>query len=62
MGKMKKISFMNSIFSLSNERDIDTNSFLKNSNELPKFIDKIRDKYDGHPSIYYTGNIYVYFR
>ena len=36
--------------------------FFKNSDELAKFIDKILDKYDYHPSIYYTGNIYRYFR
>ena len=36
--------------------------FFKDSNELAEFIDKIIDKYDDHPSIYYTGNIYRHFR
>ena len=25
-------------------------------------MDKLLDKYDNHPSIYYTGSIYRYFR
>ena len=36
--------------------------FFKDSNELAEFLHKILDKYDNHPSIYYTGNIYRYFR
>ena len=43
-------------------KEIDTNRFFKDSNELAKFIDKILDKYDDHPSIYYTGNIYRSFK
>ena len=26
------------------------------------FVDKILDKYDDHPSIFYTGNLYRYFK
>ena len=38
-------------FSLSDEGDIDTNRFFKDSDEIANFIDKILDKYDDHPSI-----------
>ena len=51
-----------SCFSFGDEGEINTNRFFKDSNELAKFIDKILDKYDDHPSIYYSGNIYGYFR
>ena len=54
--------FTNGYFTLGEEGEIDTNRFFKNSDELAKFIDKILDKYDDHPSIYYTGNIYRYFK
>ena len=49
-------------FSLSDKEEFDTNRFFRDINELAKFRDKILDKYDDHPSIYYTGNIYRYFR
>ena len=62
MEKLKNGFFTNGYFSLGEEGEIDTNRFFKNSDELTKFIDKILDKYDDHPSIYYTGNIYRYFR
>ena len=58
MEKLKNGFFTNGYFSLGDEREIDTNRFFKDSDELAKFIDKILDKYDDHPSIYYTGNIY----
>ena len=62
MKKLKNGFFANGYFFHGEEGGIDTNRFFKNSNELAKFIDKILDKYDDHPSIYYTGNIYRYFR
>ena len=62
MEKLKNAFLTNGYFSLGEEGEIDTNRFFKNSDELAKFIDKILDKYDDHPSIYYTGNIYRYFR
>ena len=62
MEKLKNGFFTNGYFSLGEEGEIDTNRFFKNSDELAKFIDKILDKYDDHPFIYYTGNIYRYFR
>ena len=62
MEKLKNGFFTNGYFSLGEEGEIDTIRFLKNSDELAKFIDKILDKYDDHPSMYYTGNIYRYFR
>ena len=62
MEKLKNGFLTNGYFSLGEEGEIDTNRFFKNSDELAKFIDKIVDKYDDHPSIYYTGNIYRYFR
>ena len=62
MEKLKNGFFTKGCFSLCDDGEIDTNRFFKNSDELAKFIDKILDKYDDHPSIYYTGNIYRYFR
>ena len=60
--KLKNGFFTNGYFTLGEEGEIDTNRFFKDSSELAKFIDKILDKYDDHPSIYYTGNIYRYFK
>ena len=62
MKKLKSGFFTNGYFHLGDEGEIDTNRFFKDSDELAKFIDKFLDKYDDHPSIYYTGNIYRYFR
>ena len=62
MEKIENGFFTNRYFTLGEEGEIDTNRFFKNSDELAKFIDKILDKYDDHPSIYYTGNIYRYFK
>ena len=62
MEKLKNGSFTNGYFSLGDDGEIDTIRFFKDSNELAKFIDKILDKRGYHPSIYYTGNIYRYFR
>ena len=61
MEKLKNGFFTIGYFTLGDDGEIDTNRFFKNSDELAKFIDKIFDKYDDHPSIYYTGNIYRYF-
>ena len=52
----------NGYFTLGEEGEIETDRFFKNSNDLANFIDKILDKYDDLPSIYYTGNIYRYFK
>ena len=60
--KLKNGFFTNGYFTLGEEGEIDTNRFFKDSNELAKFIDKILDKYDDHPSIFYTGNIYRCFK
>ena len=49
--------FTNGYFSLGDESENDSNRFPKDSSELAKLVDKILDKYDDHPSIYYTGNI-----
>ena len=62
MEKLKNGFFTNGYFILGDEGEIDTDRFFKDSKELVEFIDKILDKYDDHPSIYYTGNIYRYFR
>ena len=62
MQKLKNGFLTNGYFTLGEEGEIDTNRFFKDSNELAEFIDKILDKYDDHPSIYYTGNIYRYFK
>ena len=62
MEKLTNGFFTNGYFTLGEEGEINTNRFFEDSNELAKFIDKILDKYDDHPSIYYTGNIYRYFK
>ena len=62
MEKLKNGFFTKGYFSLGDGGEIDTNRFLKDSNELSKFIDRILDKCDDHPSIIYTGNTYRYFR
>ena len=62
MKKLKNGFFTSGYFSLGDEAEIDTNRFFKDSDEFAVFIDKILDKYDNHPSIYYTGNIFRYFR
>ena len=54
--------FTNGYFSPGDEGEIDTYRFLKVSNEIAKFIDKLLNKYDDLPSIYYTGKNYRYFR
>ena len=62
MQKLTNGFFTNGYFTLGEEGEKDTNRFFKNSNELSEFIDKILDQYDDHPTIYYTGNIYRYFK
>ena len=62
MKKMTIGCFTNGYFSLGDDGEINTNRFFKDSNELAKFIVKILDKYDDHPSIYYTGKFYRCFR
>ena len=62
MEKLKNGFFTNGFFILGEEGQIDTNRFFKDSKGLSEFIDKLLDKYDDHPSIYYTGNIYRYFK
>ena len=62
MEKLPNGFFTNGYITLGDEGEIDTNKFFKNSDELAKFIAKILDKYDDHPFIYYTGNIYRYFK
>ena len=61
MEKLPNGFFTNGYFTLGDEGEIDTNRFFKDSDELAKFIEKILDKVDDHPSIYYTGSIYKYF-
>ena len=62
MEKMKNGFYTNGYFIPDEEGEIDTNRFFKDSDGLAEFIDKILDQYDDHPAIYYTGNIYRYFR
>ena len=62
MQKLTNGFFTNGYFSLGDDGEIDANRFFKDSDELAKSIDKRFDKYDDHPSIYYTGDIYRYFR
>ena len=62
MEKPRNVFFMNGYFSLGDDGEIYTNRFFKDGIELPKVMDKILYKYDDHPTIYYTGKIYRYFR
>ena len=62
MEKLKNGFFTNGYTSLGDEKEINTNRFFKDSNELAKFMNKELDKYDDHHSIYHTGKIYRYFR
>ena len=63
MEKLENGFFTNGYFTLGDgDEEIDTNRFFKNNDDLAKFIDKILDKYDDHPSIYYTGDIYRNFK
>ena len=39
-------------FSPGDDGEIDTKRLFKESDKLAKFIDKILDKYENHPSIY----------
>ena len=54
MENLKNGFFTNGFFSLGDEGEIDSNRFFKDRNELAKFVDNILDKYDDHPSLYYT--------
>ena len=49
--KLKNGFLTNGHFTLDDERAIDSNRFYRNGIELAKFIDKILDKCDDHPSI-----------
>ena len=60
--KPRHVFFTNGYFSLGDEGEINTNRFFKDSQGLSEFIDKILVKYDDHPSIYYTGNNYRFFK
>ena len=62
MEKLKNGFFTNGNFSLGDYGEIDTHRFFEDSYELTEFIDKILDKYDDHLSIYYTDNVYRYFK
>ena len=62
MENLKIGFFANGYSSLGDAGEIDTNRFFKDCSELAKFIDKILDKYDDHPSIYYPGKVYRYFK
>ena len=57
MEKLQNGFFTIGYFSLGDDEEIDTNRFFKDINELAKFIDKLLEKYDDHPSRYYTGII-----
>ena len=62
MEKLKSVFLTKGYFTLGDEEEIDNKPFFKDNSELVKFIDKILDKYDDHPSLFYTGEIYRYFR
>ena len=58
MEKLKTAFFANGYFSLGDNDDNYIIRFFKNGVDLAKFIDKLSDKYDDRPSIFYTGKIY----
>ena len=60
--KVKNGFFTNNYFTLGYKREIHTNRIFNDSKELAKFADRIFDKYDDDPSLYYTDKIYRYFR
>ena len=62
MEKLKSGFLTKGYYSLGDEGEIDIISFFKDNDKLAKFIDKILDKFNNHPSIYYTGSFYRYFR
>ena len=62
MEKLKNGLSTKGFFTLGDVGEIDTNRFFKGSSELAKFRDKILEKYDDHPSINYTGILYLNFR
>ena len=62
MEKLKNDFLTNGYFSLDDEGEIDTNRFFNDSDELAKILDQKLCKYDDHPSIFYTGNVYRSFR
>ena len=61
MEKLKIGFFTFGKFSLGDDGEIDINGFFKDSTELAEFIDKILDKHDDYPSVYYTGNFVAFF-
>ena len=63
MVNMKNGLFTNRSLTLGDDEGaIDTNRFFKDSNYLAKFIHKTINKYDDHPSIYYTDNNYRFLK
>ena len=50
--------FSNSFFTLGDEGEIKANRFFRDSSGLAILIDKILDKYDNHPPLFYTGNVF----
>ena len=59
---MINVFYTNGYFILDADGEIDTNRVFNDITEMAYFWDKIFDRNDCHPSIYYTGNIYRYFR
>ena len=51
MEQLKNGFFTNVYFNLGDNGEIDTKRFFNDSNEFAKFIDKLLDKNDDHPSI-----------
>ena len=62
MEKLKNGFPTNGVFILGDEKEKETNRSYRNGSELAKFLDKILDNCDYHPSIYYTGIIYRFFK
>ena len=61
MEEVKDDFLTNGYFTLGDGKEIDFNSFFEDSNELAKFLDKILDKYDDHPSIHTIQGIFIGF-
>ena len=52
MRLLRNCLFTNYVFILSEDGEIDTNRFFRDSRELTNFIDKKLDKNDNYPCLY----------
>ena len=53
--------FTNGVFIINGEQEKKTKIFFRESRVWAKCIEKIFDRYDDRPNIYYTDDIFRYF-